>query len=59
MDAILPDDIFKYIFRNENARISLQISLKFVPKVRINNIPVLFQIMAWCRLGDIVWTNDG
>ena len=31
------DDIFKYIFLNE----SLWISLKFVPKVRINNIPAL------------------
>ena len=27
--------------------ISLKISLKFVPKVRINNIPELVQIMAW------------
>ena len=43
------DDIFKYIFLNENARISLKISLKFVPKVRVNNIPALVQIMAWRR----------
>ena len=35
------DDIFKCIFLNENARISLKISLNFVPKVRINNIPAL------------------
>ena len=28
------------------------ISLKFVPKVRINNISPLVQIMAWCRSGD-------
>ena len=27
-------------------------SLKFVPKVPINNIPALFQIMAWRRSGD-------
>ena len=27
-------------------------SLKFVPKVRINNIPSLVQIMAWRRPGD-------
>ena len=47
-----PDDIFKYIFLNENARISLRASLKFVPKVRINNIPALGQIMAWRRPGD-------
>ena len=46
------DDIFKCIFLNENAWISLEISLKFVPKVRINNIPALVQIMAWRRPGD-------
>ena len=46
------DDIFKCIFFNENAWISLRISLKFVPEVRINNIPALVQIMAWRRPGD-------
>ena len=46
------DDIFKCIFLNQNAWISLKISLKFAPKVRINNIPALVQIMAWHRLGD-------
>ena len=47
------DDIFKCIFENENEWISPRISLKFiVPKVRINNIPALFQIMAWCWTGD-------
>ena len=46
------DDIFKCIFLNENAGILLKISLKFVPKVRINNIPALVQIMAWRRPGD-------
>ena len=35
------DDIFKCIFFNENEWILLLISLKFVPKVRINNIPAL------------------
>ena len=43
------DNIFKCIFQNEYERISLQISLKFVTKVRINKIPALVQIMAWCR----------
>ena len=33
------DDLFKCIFLNETAWISLEISLKFVPKVQINNIP--------------------
>ena len=46
------DDIFKCILLNENAWISLKISLKFVPGVRINNIPALVQIMAWRRTGD-------
>ena len=46
------DDIFKCIFLNEIAWISLKISLKFVPMVRIYNIPALVQIMAWCRPGD-------
>ena len=36
-----PDDIFKWIFVNENAWISMKISLKFVPKVLICNIPAL------------------
>ena len=47
-----PDDIFKCTFLNENARMSLNKSLKFVPKFRINNIPALVQIMAWRRSGD-------
>ena len=47
-----PDDIFKCIFLNENARISIKISLKFVPKGPINNIPALVQIMAWRQPGD-------
>ena len=47
-----PDDIFKWIFLNENVWISIKISLKFVPKVSINNIPALVQIMAWRRSGD-------
>ena len=46
------DDIFKCIFENENEWISPRISPKFVPKVRINNIPALVQIMAWRRPGD-------
>ena len=46
------DDIFKCIFLNENMSIAIKISLKFVPKVPINNIPALVQIMAWRRPGD-------
>ena len=46
------DDIFKCIFLNENVWILIKISLKFVPKGPINNIPALVQIMAWRRPGD-------
>ena len=34
-----PDDIFKWIFFNENVWILIKISLKFVPKGPINKIP--------------------
>ena len=49
---LFADDIFKRIFLNENVGISIKISLKFVHKGQINNIPALVQIMAWCRPGD-------
>ena len=45
-------DIAKCIFLNENVYISIKISLYFVPKGPINNIPALVQIMAWRRPGD-------
>ena len=58
-----PDDIlntfswiFKYIFLNENIRISITVSLKFVPKGPVNNSPALDQIIAWQA---IVWINVG
>ena len=35
------DDIFKWIFLNENVWIPIKISLKFVPKGPINIIPAL------------------
>ena len=47
------DDNFKCIFFNENVGISFKISLKFVPKVWINDIPAMVQIMAWRQPGDI------
>ena len=46
------DDTFNRIYLNENFRVSIKISLKFVPKGSIYNIPVLVQIMAWRRPGD-------
>ena len=68
------DDIFRCLFVKENVCIPTKISLKFVPKGPINNLPALVQIMAWRRPGDkpltepmmspgrrqaINWTNDG
>ena len=47
-----PDDTFEHIFLNENVRISIKISLKFVPKGPIHNTPALVPIMAWRRSGD-------
>ena len=52
MSAISADDIFKWIFLNENSRIPIQISLKFVPKSPTDNKPILVQVMAWRRTGD-------
>ena len=46
------DDIFKWIFLNNDLWIPIKISLKFVPKDAINNIPFLVRIMAWRRSGD-------
>ena len=41
-----PDNIFKFIFLNENCCILMKISLKFDPHGPINNIAALVQIMA-------------
>ena len=46
------DDIFNCISLIENIWIPIKLSLKFVPRGPINNIPALVQIMAWRRLGD-------
>ena len=51
MDAILADDSFKCIFLNENEKITIRISLKFVPMSPIDIKPVLVQEMAWRRTG--------
>ena len=52
MDAISQTMPFHVHFPEWKCMILLKISLKFVPKVRINNIPALDQIMAWRRPGD-------
>ena len=41
MVATFADDILKRICLNENARISIQFPLKFVPEGPIDNIPAL------------------
>ena len=46
------DDHFKCIFLNENDRIPIQISPKFVPMSLIDNKPALVRVMAWRRIGD-------
>ena len=51
MAAILAD-IFECIFLNENDRIPIQISLKFVPRSPIDNTPALVQLMAGRLTGD-------
>ena len=53
MATVLADDIFNRIFLEwKKIRISIKISIKFVPKGPINKIPALFQTMAWRRPGD-------
>ena len=52
MAAISQTTLSSAFFVNENVIISIKISLKFVPKGPINNIPTLVQIMAWRRSGD-------
>ena len=59
-DQCFADDIFKFIFLNENYCILFQIS--FVPRDPINNMPLSVQILPIrCQLGKkaIIWTNDG
>ena len=43
---------FQTHFINENCCILIKISLKFVPKGPINNIPAFVQIMVWRQSGD-------
>ena len=45
---------FQIPFFNENIEIQIKISLRFLLKVPVNNIPALVQIMASHRPGDKV-----
>ena len=49
---LLADDILKCNFLNKNVRISIKISVKYVPKGRINYILALVQIMTSSQPGD-------
>ena len=51
-DRHFVDHTFKRIFLYENVGIWIKISLKFVHKGPINNIPAFVQIMAWRWPGD-------
>ena len=52
MAATLAGDNLKCIFLNENDKIPVPFSLKFVPKSPTDNTPALVQGMAWRRTGD-------
>ena len=52
MATILANNTYKCIFLNENDRISIRISLKFVLRSPSDNKPALIQVMAWRRTGD-------
>ena len=60
-DRHFADNVFKCISLNENLRNVIQVSLKFVRKIRNRNKPVLVQIsgLAPIRRQCIIWTNDG
>ena len=45
-------DPIRFIFLNKTVKISIKISLEFVPKGQMNKILALVQIMAWRRPGD-------
>ena len=56
----VPDDIFKCIFLNQNVWISIEISLKFIPKGPINNIPALVRIMnQWWLVYQHIYASLG
>ena len=60
MAAILADDNFKYIFLNENDRIPIRISLKFVPRSPVDKISQHWfgNSLSQNRRQAIAWTNS-
>ena len=57
VDAISQTTFLNSFFMNENIWISIQISLKFVPKASINNISAMVQIMA-CGIHESLNLNE-
>ena len=51
MAAFFADGIFTCIFIKENVRVSIEISLSFVPEVPFDNKSALLQVLAWRRTG--------
>ena len=56
-----PDNFFKCIFFHENIWVSIKISLTFVSRAPINNIPALVQIngLVPARWQAIIWIIHG
>ena len=54
----IAENIFKFIFQNENFCILIKISTKSVPRVPIYNKPALVWIMVWCRCQGMVCIKD-
>ena len=52
MVAILADDTFKCIFLNENDIIPIRLSLQFVPRSSVDNVPTLVQELVCRGTGD-------
>ena len=51
MAAISPTTFANVFFVNENVKISIKVSLKFIPRDQINNISAFVQIIAWPLVG--------
>ena len=52
------NNIIKCIFVNENAHILIKFHWSLFPRVKINNIPALVQIMAWRPPGENHYLNQ-
>ena len=52
MAAVSQTIVLDAFFVNEQFRILIKMSLKFVPKGLMNNKPALVPTMAWRRIGD-------